>query len=264
VNTVALNRHKGHKNRTISMPEASQPRRSDFDWAAAPGAAGPATAMTAEELLGPLNDVEHVHAPALLFVAGDASLLRRKPKVAIVGSRQATDEGTRRARRLARVLVEHGAVVVSGLAAGIDTAAHLATLEAGGRTIAVIGTPLNQSYPRANASLQHEIATRHALVTQFPADFPTRPANFPMRNRTMALICDATVIVEGGEKSGSISQGWEALRLGRALFLMASILDRTDLTWPRKMMEYGADVLRDPDDLLEALPFGEHLSAVSF
>src|SRR5450759_80868 len=115
------------------------------------------------------------------------------------------------------------------LARGIDTAAHLATIEAGGRTIAVIGTPINQSYPRASAALQQEIARRHGLVTQFPADYPTRPANFPMRNRTMSLICDATVIVEGGEKSDSISQGWEALRLGRALFLMASILDRTDL-----------------------------------
>jgi DNA processing protein len=220
--------------------------------------------MTAEELLGPLNDVERVHAPKELFVAGDSSLLRRKPKVSIVGSRHATDDGTRRAYRLARILVEHDAVVVSGLALGIDTAAHQATIGAGGRTVAVIGTPITESYPRVNAALQHVIATRHALVSQFPAGYLTRPANFPMRNRTMALICDATVIVEAGETSGSISQGWEALRLGRALFLMASIVDRTDLTWPRKMMEYGADVLRDPEDLLEALPFGEYLPALSF
>jgi DNA processing protein len=128
----------------------------------------------------------------------------------------------------------------------------------------VIGTPLDRSYPRENAPLQREIAERHALVTQFPSDFPIRPANFPMRNRTMALICDASVIVEAGETSGSLSQGWEALRLGRALFLMASIVERTDLDWPRKMMEYGAEVLRDPDDLLEVLPVGEHLPAVSF
>lgn len=217
-----------------------------------------------EEFLGPLNGVEHVHAPSQLFVAGDASLLRRKPKVAIVGSRRPTEDGIRRARRLARFLVEHDAVVVSGLARGIDTAAHTATIDAGGRTIAVIGTPLSQSYPRENASLQAAIAQRHAVVSQFAEQSPTRPANFPMRNRTMALICDATVIVEAGETSGSISQGWEALRLGRALFLMASIVGREDLTWPRKMLEYGADVLREPEDLLEALPFGEHLPAVSF
>jgi DNA processing protein len=220
--------------------------------------------MTPEDALGPLNEVERVHAPHQLFVAGDLSLLRRKPKVALVGSRQATEDGVRRAARLARILVEHGAVVVSGLARGIDTAAHRATMDVGGRTIGVIGTSLDQVFPRENASLQREIGTKHALLSQFPPDHPTRPANFPMRNRTMALLCDATVIVEAGETSGSLSQGWETLRLGRALFLMASIVERTDLGWPKAMMEYGAEVLRDPVDLLEALPLGEDLPAVSF
>jgi DNA processing protein len=217
-----------------------------------------------EEVLGPLNDAEQVHAPKQLFVAGDVTLLKRRPKVAIVGSRQGTEDGLRRAARLAKVLVEHGVVVVSGLARGVDTAAHRAAIQAGGRTIAVIGTPLNQVYPRENASLQREIAAKHAVVSQFPQGHPIRPANFPLRNRTMALICDASVIVEAGETSGSLSQGWEALRLGRALFLMASIVERPGLKWPQKMMEYGAEILRDPEALLEVLPFGEELPAVSF
>ena len=80
----------------------------------------------------------------------------------------------------------------------------------------------------------------------------------------MALLCDASVIVEASETSGSLSQGWEALRLGRTLFLMASIVERTDLSWPKTMIEYGTEVLRDPVDLLEALPLGEELPVVSF
>ncbi|MBE3133724.1 MAG: DNA-protecting protein DprA [Acidobacteria bacterium] len=220
--------------------------------------------MAPEEVLGPLNEVEQVHAPKQLFVAGDVTLLKRRPKVAIVGSRHATEDGLRRTARLARALVERGAVVVSGLARGVDTAAHRAAMQAGGKTIAVIGTPLNQVYPRENAPLQREIAANHALVSQFPPGHPIRPANFPLRNRTMALICDASVIVEAGETSGSLSQGWEALRLGRALFLMASIVERPGLTWPKKMMEYGAEILRDPEELLEVLPLGDELPAVSF
>ncbi len=216
-----------------------------------------------EDVFGPLNDVERRNAPRRLFVAGEMALLLRRPRVSIVGSRQASDDGLRRAGRLARALVRHGAVVVSGLARGIDTAAHRATIESGGRTIAVLGTPLDDTFPRENEALQHEIAKNHLLISQFPAGSSTRPRNFPMRNRTMALMTDATVIVEAGESSGSLSQGWEALRLGRALFIMASVTERADLAWPAKMMEYGAEVLRTPEELLEVLPFGEQLSAVS-
>ena len=94
----------------------------------------------------------------------------------------------------------------------------------------------------------------HLVVSQFPSGYPTTKKNFPLRNRTMALICDASVIVEASDGSGSLSQGWEALRLGRPLFLMASILDQGHLVWPRTMLDYGAMVLRTPDDLLAQLP----------
>lgn len=208
------------------------------------------------EVLGPLNDVEDKHAPARLYLRGDRGLLEHGPRVSIVGSRAATPEGLKRARYLARALVQHDMIVVSGLAAGIDTAAHEAAIEAGGRTIAVLGTPLDQSYPRENAELQERIAREHVLVSQFASGVPVTPKNFPMRNRTMALLTDATVIVEAGEKSGTLHQGWEALRLGRQLFLMESVAHDPALSWPREMIHYGAQVLtrESLDTALSELP----------
>ena len=214
--------------------------------------------VTPDTVLGPLNELERIHAPAQLFLAGNVDLLRRRPKVSVVGSRKASPEAIRRAARLARILVENNVVVVSGLAEGVDTAAHRAAMEAGGSTIAVIGTPLDKNYPKENRDLQCEIASRHLVVSQFTPGTKVRPYFFPMRNRTMALIVDASVIVEAGATSGSLSQGWEALRLGRSLFIMQSILDNhPDLEWPLKMQEYGALILREPEDLLDSLPYGD-------
>lgn len=211
------------------------------------------------ELLGrELNDVEQRYAPEYLYVTGDVELLSpSSARVSIVGSRKASMEGLRRAGKLARHLVGEHVVVVSGLAHGIDAAAHRATMEAGGRTVAVIGTGIDRVYPPVHEALQKEIARDHLLVSQFePGSAPRRHA-FPKRNRTMALISDATVIVEAGEKSGSHHQGWEALRLARPLFLLQSILEQ-DFEWPTKMLEYGARVLREVDDLLDVIPSPTH------
>lgn len=209
-----------------------------------------------EELLGPLNAEERLNAPKALYVVGHSEWLRHSPKVSVVGSRDASPAGLKRAAKLARILVSHGAIVVSGLAEGIDAAAHHATIDAGGRTIAVIGTPLTDTYPAKHRALQQILTRDHLVVSQFSSPQPTSRRNFPMRNRTMALISDASVIVEAGEGSGSLSQGWEALRLGRPLFLMKSILDRGGLTWPRTMLQYGAMILDAPDQLLAQLPEG--------
>ena len=207
-----------------------------------------------DDLLGPLNEVERKNAPEWLYVAGDSGLLRRVPRVSIVGTREASADGLKRASKLARELVARQAVVVSGLAKGIDTAAHHAAIEAGGRTVAVLGTPLDQAYPRENAALQRLIMDQHLAVSQFAPGHPSGRTNFPRRNRTMALLTDATVIVEAGEGSGSLSQGWEALRLGRRLFIMRSVVDDKALKWPAEMLRYGADVLAKTEDLIEALP----------
>jgi DNA processing protein len=211
---------------------------------------------TPTDLLGSLTDVEHKHAPQALFLAGDLSLLKRGPRVSVVGSRKASPEGLRRARLLARALVEHQMIVVSGLAEGVDTAAHQAAIEAGGRTIAVLGTPLDQAYPTDNAALQALIGREHLLVSQFPSGYKTQPGSFPMRNRTMALLTDATVIVEAGETSGTVHQGWEALRLGRLLFLLESVASNPQLSWPKEMIRYGAQVLSRAslDQALQDIP----------
>lgn len=208
------------------------------------------------DILGTLNKVEEKNAPKRLYLAGDPTLLSHGPRISIVGSRQASPEGLKRASYLARSLVQRGMIVVSGLAAGIDRAAHESAIDAGGRTIAVLGTPLDQFYPRENEALQTLIIEKHLAVSQFPVGSHIQQKNFPLRNRTMALLTDATVIVEAGEKSGTLHQGWEALRLGRALFLMDSVARDPSLSWPKEMIGYGAQVLsrENLEDSLADLP----------
>jgi DNA processing protein len=206
-----------------------------------------------EDLLGPLNLVERHNAPPWLFVAGDTSVLRAGPRVSIVGARKASQLGLQRTGRLARELVDYGVVVVSGLAKGIDAAAHRGAM-VNGRTIAVLGTPLDVTYPAENRELQEQLMAEHLVISQFAVGHPIQRANFPRRNRTMALISHASVIVEAGDSSGSLSQGWEALRLGRPLFIAQSVVDDQSLKWPADMLAYGAQVLRGVADIMETLP----------
>ena len=209
-----------------------------------------------QDLLGPLNEIEKKNAPRSLYVAGDRSLLLEGRRVSLVGSRRASEEGLDRAARIARALVGRGVIVVSGLAEGVDTAAHRSALEALGRTIAVLGTPLDQFFPPENRELQIRIMHEHLAVSQFAPGNPVGRRSFPMRNRTMALLSDATVIVEAGEGSGTHHQGWEALRLGRPLFLAEATARNGSLRWPAEMIHYGAEVLADEglDVLFDALP----------
>lgn len=213
------------------------------------------TEYPVEVLLGPLNEVERKFAPPRLFVAGDRGVLEQGARVCIVGTREPTREGVARARKLAKILVENGVIVVSGLAKGIDTAAHEAAMDFSGRTIAVIGTSIDKAYPKENGPVQSRIMEEQLCVSQFAPGHPTLPKNFPIRNRTMALIGDATVLIEAGERSGAISQAWEALRLGRALFLTKALVD-CRYAWTAELMRYGAAVLANDtiDDLLSALP----------
>lgn len=213
------------------------------------------SSLTAETLLGrPLNDVERKFAPKMLHVKGTMQIPLPRPRVSIVGSRKASSDGFAAAGRIARTLVEKNVVIVSGLAEGIDTSAHEATIAAGGRTIAVLGTPLNKVYPQKNFLLQQEIMTNHLAISQFPIGHSTTRNDFVLRNRTMALISDATIIVEAGDTSGSLHQGWEALRLGRSLFIWKTVVEDSRLSWPEKMRRYGAMVLSDPTEVFEVLP----------
>lgn len=196
-----------------------------------------------EDLFGPLNEVERKNAPETLYLCGDEKLLIERSKVSIVGSRKASHDGLKRASSLARELVKYNVIVVSGLAAGIDTAAHRTAIDSGGSTVAVLGTPVTECYPRNNLRLYNEIKENHLLVSQFPEGYSGGKKNFPMRNRTMALLSDATVIIEAQDKSGTLHQGWEAIRLGRPLFILQSNIDDSSLSWPKELLDYGAQPL---------------------
>ena len=157
-------------------------------------------------------------------------------------------------------MVKRKLTVVSGLAAGIDTAAHTAAIaEPGGRTIAVIGTPLGTYYPRENRDLQDKIARDFLLITQVPIlryqqqAVPQNRLFFPERNITMSALTEATVIVEAGETSGTLTQARAALYQGRKLFILNSCFEREDLTWPARFAERGAIRVRDADDIWKAL-----------
>ena len=210
--------------------------------------------LSPEEFLGPLNDIEQKYAPKRFYVAGKLSIMRSIPRIAIIGSRKASQEGLKRSEELTEALVNHGATIVSGLAEGIDTSAHQTAIDEGGRTIAVLGTSLDKNYPAKNRNLQKLIMKEHLAVTQFPSGYPINRSNFPMRNRTMALISHASVIVEADDTSGALSQGWETIRLGRPLFIMKAVISNRSLTWPAQMRAYGAFVLSTPEEVLEVLP----------
>ena len=218
------------------------------------------------EILGPLNDFERKHAPENLYVEGDKTLLTAGVRVSVVGSRKASAEGRKRAQAFTEALVRHGITVVSGLAEGIDTVAHGTAIAAGGKTIAVLGTPLDKVYPAENKKLLELIKREHLAVSQFSEGYGYKKENFPRRNRTMALISDATVIVEAGEKSGTRHQGWEALRLGRLVFIMENVATDAGLSWPQEMIGYGAQVLRREDlpEILYDIPSFTAGGAVAF
>jgi DNA processing protein len=179
--------------------------------------------------------------------------------VAVVGSREASDDGIRRAKQLARKLVEREFTVVSGLAAGIDTAAHTAAIEEGGRTIAVIGTPLGTYYPPENRELQDRIARNFLVISQVPVlryrnqNIGRNRLFFPERNVTMSALTEATVIVEAGETSGTFTQARAALHQRRKLFILDSCFRRSGVTWPASFEKRGAIRVRDAEDIWKAL-----------
>lgn len=178
--------------------------------------------------------------------------------MAVVGTRKASEEGRRRAAKLARALVDDGFAVVSGMAAGIDTAAHESALEAGGVTIAVIGTPLSEAYPRENRELQRRIAAEHLVVSQVPAwryhqqDWRANRGWFPERNVTMSALTEATVIVEAGETSGTLIQARAALGQGRKLFVLESCF-QAGLEWPARLDGQGAVRVGSYEEIRERL-----------
>lgn len=223
----------------------------------------PAGILPLEDLLGgPLNGTEQRNAPRQLHVRGPMEIPLPPSRVSVVGTRRPTEEGLAEARAVSGMLADNGIVVVSGLAAGIDATAHKAAIEAGGRTVAVLGTPLDKTYPASHYHLQKYIADNHLVVSQFPEGHPVVKGNFVKRNRTMALISDASVMVEAGEGSGTINHGWEALRLGRPLFV-CGLAARPGHKWLAEMVRRGAIILEDHHQILDKIPQNAKMHCVS-
>lgn len=188
--------------------------------------------------------------PPLIFVAGELKAADAR-SVAVIGSRNASDAGLAAARTIAEHLVERGFTVISGLAAGIDTAAHTAALEKGGRTVAVIGTGLRHTYPPQNAELQRRIARDCAVVSQFWPDDPPSRRSFPLRNGVMSGMTLATVIVEASATSGTRVQARLALGQGRPVLLRDALLDQD---WARELAaQPGVRIFRKPEQIVAAL-----------
>lgn len=193
--------------------------------------------------------------PPLLFVRG-----RIQPEdarsVAVIGARRASAAGAATARQVSEQLTDSGFTVVSGLAAGIDTAAHTSALERKGRTIAVIGTGLRHSYPPRNAALQERIASTGAVVSQFWPDEPPRRESFPLRNAVTSGVALASVVIEASHTSGARIQARLALAHGRPVLLMERLLDQQ---WARALARRpGTHVVRSAD---EVVPTVERLAA---
>lgn len=195
----------------------------------------------------------------VLYFLGSWQLAEAPRRVAVVGTRKVSPEGAARTRKLVRALVEHDFTIVSGLAEGVDTIAHTTAIEAGGRTIAVIGTPISEVYPKENADLQRRIAQEFLLVSQVPVlryKAQTWKGNrffFPERNKTMSALSEATIIVEASETSGTLIQAQAALDQGRKLFILESNFQNPAITWPAKFEKLGAIRVREFDDIQRVL-----------
>ncbi|GAB1344787.1 hypothetical protein MASR1M101_39140 [Gemmatimonas sp.] len=175
--------------------------------------------------------------PPLLFIEG-APISNTFQTVAIVGTRQASEAGKKRARQLARDFGRAGYTIASGLAKGIDTAAHEAALHYGARTVAVVGTGLRRTYPPENFDLSRRIVeSGGTIVSQFLPDQTPARWSFPMRNITMSGLSVATIVVEASETSGARHQAGQALQHGRVVFLLRSLVESHE--WARKMAYEG-------------------------
>jgi DNA processing protein len=171
--------------------------------------------------------------------------------VAVVGTREATPDGLERAARMARRLAVRGVTVLSGLARGIDTAAHEATLQAGGRTIAVLGSGLLNVYPPENEELAERIAASGAVVSQFWPDAPPAKYNFPRRNIVTSGLGQGTVVIEASATSGAKMQARLALEHGKQVFIIRSLVDSH--AWAKAYVKRGAIAVQSADDVIGRL-----------
>ncbi len=191
--------------------------------------------------------------PAVLYVRGDVGVLGAL-QIAVVGARSASRRGLADAAWIAAELAAHSLVVTSGLALGIDAAAHAAALDAGGSTIAVLGSGLDQVHPRRHLALARRVAQQGALVSEFAPGTPPAPHHFPRRNRIISGLCLGVVVVEASERSGSLITARLAAAQGREVFAMPTTARDPGGAGCHRLIRDGARLLTSLDDLLEELP----------
>ena len=191
--------------------------------------------------------------PAWLFVRGRRHLHEVGPAVAVVGARNATPYGRDVASLIAARLAAAGVAVISGAARGIDAAAHLAALEAGGPTIAVLGSGIDVPYPASSRGLLERIAGAGTLVSEYPPGMPAAPRRFPARNRILAALAQAVVVVEGADASGSLITADFAQQLGRSVLAVPGPIDNPLSLAPHGLIRDGARIILEPEDVLREI-----------
>ena len=190
--------------------------------------------------------------PNELFIAGEI-LSSDSNAVAIVGTRRATHYGLGNAEKLAYDLAIRGITVVSGLARGIDSAAHRGALRAGGRTIAVLGSGHNKIYPPENRKLYYEIIKKGAVISEFPPDTAPSKTSFPKRNRIISGLSKGIVVIEAPERSGALITADFALEQGREVFAMPGNIDTGRSIGTNRLIKEGAKLIENVSDILEEL-----------
>jgi DNA processing protein len=209
-------------------------------------------ALTLNDAAYPRRLRELEQAPPVLYLRGDL-LPEDEWAVAIVGTRKITSYGQQVAEDLATFLANHGVTVVSGLARGVDAAAHIAALKAGGRSIAVMAHGLDSVYPPQHKRLAEELTENGALVSDFAAGMPADAANFPPRNRIISGLSIAVVVVEAGEQSGALITAGFAAEQGREVFAVPGLIHAPQSKGANLLIQRGAHPLLKFEDLMEAL-----------
>jgi DNA processing protein len=204
-----------------------------------------------DEAYSPLL-LETADPPLLLYAQGHLELMRA-PSIAVVGSRNPTAQGSDNSRDFAAHLSRAGLTIVSGLALGIDGAAHDGALSAGGRTIAVMGTGADRIYPARHRTLAHRIAAEGLLLTEFEIGTPPLPENFPQRNRIIAGLTRGTLVVEAALPSGSLSTAHAALEAGREVFAIPGSIHSPQSRGCHALIKQGAKLIESAEDVLSEL-----------
>jgi DNA processing protein len=200
----------------------------------------------------PIELLDLVYPPSELYALGSAAALT-KPRVAIVGTRNSTAYGERITRSLTRSLVRAGVSVISGMARGIDGAAHRTALEECGRTIAVLGTGIDVPYPVGHRELHRTISEQGLVVSENPPGMRAHKGAFPKRNRIIAALAPVTIVVEAGFRSGALNTASQALELGRVVAAVPGPIDSEQSRGSNQLLRDGAVLIAAPDDALALL-----------